>query len=166
MTTRGGAVNVSLSGAASYRGGVTSPSACPSCGAAVRPDSPWCTLCYADLQPPAAEPEPVPEAVPEPVATTPAPPPVPPVPAAAPSATPTANPTWPCTSCGTPNSFDRDTCSKCGTGFLAAAHDSGPLLELPVVGDIARLSRAQRLALVSGVVLVFIALTLIIGVVV
>ena len=76
---------------------------------------------------------------------------------------PSAEPTWPCSSCGTPNSFDRDTCVKCGTGFLATAHESGPLLELPVVGDITRLSRAQRLALVAGVVFLFVLLTLAIG---
>jgi len=162
MTTRGGTANVSPRAAASYRGGVTSPSVCPSCGAAVRPDSPWCTLCYADLR---AAPEPEPEPVAQPIAE--AAPVLPaPAPPLVPAAAPTATPTWPCSSCGTPNPFDRDTCVKCGTGFLAAAHDSGPLLELPVVGDITRLGRGQRLALVSGVVLLFIVLTLVFGLIV
>ena len=76
---------------------------------------------------------------------------------------PSAIPTWPCSACGTQNSFDRDTCEKCGLGFLAAARDTGPLLELPVVGDITRLSRGQRLALVVGVVFAFVVLTLVVG---
>jgi hypothetical protein len=50
-------------------------------------------------------------------------------------------------------------------GFLAAARDTGPLLELPVVGDITRFSRGQRLAMVAGVVLLFAVLTLLIGLV-
>ena len=165
MTTRGGAANVSPGAAASYRGGVTSASVCPSCGAAVRPDSPWCTLCYADLRA-APEPEPVPEPESPPMIASPAPTSEPPAAAEAAPAAPAAEPTWPCSSCGTPNPFDRDTCVKCGTGFLAAAHDSGPLLELPVVGDITRLGRGQRLALVSGVVLLFIVLTLVFGLIV
>ena len=32
---------------------------CPRCAALVRPEAPWCTLCYADLRP-APEPEPAP----------------------------------------------------------------------------------------------------------
>ena len=141
---------------------MTTPSTCPSCGATVRPDSPWCTLCYADLRPapePVAVVEPEPEPVAAPVAE-PGPPQLTPTPVQR-----TEPPTWPCTACGTSNSFDRDTCAKCGLGFLAAAKDTGPLLELPVVGDITRLGRGQRLALVSGVVLLFIVLTLVIGVV-
>ena len=31
---------------------------CPGCASAVRPGSPWCTLCFTDLRPPAPEPEP------------------------------------------------------------------------------------------------------------
>jgi hypothetical protein len=31
---------------------------CPTCGAHARLDAEWCTLCYADLRPPAPEPEP------------------------------------------------------------------------------------------------------------
>ena len=42
------------------------PAACPSCGAAVRSDVAWCTLCYASLLPqPEPEPEPEPEVEPE-----------------------------------------------------------------------------------------------------
>jgi hypothetical protein len=37
---------------------------CPRCAALVRPEAPWCTLCYADLRP-APEPEPEPEHAPE-----------------------------------------------------------------------------------------------------
>ena len=42
---------------------------CPSCGAAVRPGDPWCTLCWTDLRPkPAPPPPPVPAPVTAPVA--------------------------------------------------------------------------------------------------
>jgi hypothetical protein len=47
------------------------PAACPSCGAAVRQDVPWCLQCYASLLPePEQKPEQKPELEPEP---TPAP---------------------------------------------------------------------------------------------
>jgi hypothetical protein len=59
--------------------------------------------------------------------------------------------------------MERSTCASCGAGFLAAAKDDGPLLELPVVGDITRLGRGQRFALAGGVVLAFIVLTLLVG---
>ena len=168
-------------GLLSYRVRVTSPTACPSCGAALRPGQLWCTLCYADLRPP--EPEPTPEVAADPVAVVP-----PDIVAAAPDpldlstpldlvgraavpadltpaigAAPAAGPTWPCTTCGAANSFDRDLCGSCGSAFLAAARDDGPLLELPVVGDLTRLSRAQRLGLAAGLVVAFLAVVLIVG---
>jgi ribosomal protein L40E len=147
---------------------VTAPNACPACGAALRPDAPWCTLCYADLRPKPPEPEPQPEPQPEPVVQAPAPDPLTdPLPdLLAPAlSTPTIEgPTWPCTTCGGVNPMDRDTCASCGAGFLAAAKDESPLLELPVVGDITRLGRGQRFALAGGVVLAFVLLTLLIGV--
>jgi hypothetical protein len=75
-------------------------------------------------------------------------------------------PTWPCATCGATNPIDRDTCVGCGSPFLSALRDTeGPLLELPVVGDITRLGRGQRFALAGGVVLVFLVLTLLIGLV-
>lgn len=62
---------------------------CPHCGAVVRPDAPWCTLCLTDLRPaPAPVPEPVPEPVPVAVAA-----PVPePVPASVPASVPESVP--------------------------------------------------------------------------
>jgi hypothetical protein len=136
---------------------VTAPTACPSCGASLRPDAPWCTLCYADLRPkPAPESAPEPAREPEPVAAVEAP-------KAPPRPVPGDEPTWPCTTCGGVNAMERSTCASCGAGFLAAAKDDGPLLELPVVGDITRLGRGQRFALAGGVVLAFIVLTLLVG---
>lgn len=132
---------------------VTAPSACPACGAALRPDAPWCTLCYADLRP-KPEPEPLPE-----------PPPAqhPGIPTQPPHEGP--GPTWPCTVCGTANPIARDSCIGCGSGFLAGARSEAPLLDLPVVGDLTKLSRVQRVALAGGVVLAFILLTVLIGLV-
>jgi hypothetical protein len=74
-------------------------------------------------------------------------------------------PTWPCGACGTVNPMARDTCLACGTHFLAGLRQAGPLLELPVVGDITRLPRAHRFALAFGVVIAFVALTFLIGVI-
>jgi hypothetical protein len=152
---------------------MTAPAACPACGAAVRPESPWCTLCYADLRP---KPEPEPEPAPVDPVPAPEPAPVHPVPAASQPAIPAQaadpltaplaaldGPTWPCSACGTPNPMERETCSACGVGFLAGARDESPLLELPVVGDMTRLGRGQRIALAGGVVLVFVVLTLLAG---
>jgi predicted nucleic acid-binding Zn ribbon protein len=73
-------------------------------------------------------------------------------------------PSWPCSACGTVNPMAQDTCSSCGQHFLHAARQQGPLLDLPVIGDITRLERGQRFALAFGVVLVVIALTLLVGV--
>lgn len=46
------------------------------------------------------------------------------------------------------------TCPACGSGFLAALHDDEPpLLLIPGVGDLTRLSRRSRLLLALGLVL-------------
>jgi ribosomal protein L40E len=135
-------------------------SRCPHCRASVRPGAPWCTLCHADLRPP-----------PEPVAAAPAA--AAPVvraalldPLTAPAAAlglpspPGSEPTWPCSTCGATNPIAADTCASCGAGFLAGLRESeAPLLELPGVGDLTRMSRGQRLGIAFGVVLAFVALT-------
>ena len=143
-------------------------SRCPHCRASVRPGAPWCTLCHADLRP---EPSPV-AAVPAPVApvapVTPVVRPVDPLTAPAPalglSASPGDEPTWPCTTCGGVNPIAANACTSCGAGFLAGLRESeAPLLELPGVGDLTRMSRAQRLGIAFGVVLAFIVLTALLG---
>ncbi len=108
--------------------------ACPGCGAALRPDAPWCTLCFADLCP-----------TPEPAAAR----------APAPDAPLLGDgPSWPCSRCAAANGYERDTCRTCGASFLAAVKDDeAPLLVLPGVGDLSRLGRPQRLLLALGVVL-------------
>ena len=157
---------------------------CPSCAATLRPGAPWCTLCYTDLRPPAPVPPPAapptgppptgPPNAPHttaygPVALDPLTAPFEaltqpqeeqPAPQALP---PTAS--WPCASCGAANALTDSACSACGAGFLAGLRESeGPLLELPVVGDLGALSRGQRLGLAAGVVLVVIALVALLGV--
>ncbi len=148
---------------------------CPHCRAAVRPGAPWCTLCHADLRPPppAPEPEPAPLLVIPPTAsygaTAPDPLTAPAAGSSAPvsppsSAAPAADPTWPCATCGAANPLTAGACAACGAGFLAGLREAeGPLLELPGVGDLTRLSRGQRMALAFGVVLVVIALTALLG---
>ena len=132
----------------------------------MRPDAPWCTLCYADLRAPVVPPPVVPPpVVPAPVVAAPEPDALP-GPLDGPPAgalPPVGRPTWPCTVCGTANSLDLDICAGCGAGFMAAARDDTPLLELPVVGDITRLGRGQRFALAGGVVLAIVLLTFVIG---
>lgn len=137
---------------------------CPHCRGAIRSDAPWCTQCWVDLRPP-----------PEPVAAAPAPAlvPVGAAPAAAllSGAAPDDAPRpqhrgWPCSGCGAVNAVEDDACVACGTGFLAGLRqDAPPLLALPVVGDITRLSRAQRLGMASAVVLLFALLTVLLSIV-
>ena len=147
---------------------------CPSCGAAVRVGDPWCTLCYADLRPAPPVVEPVVESpapsqevgpLEEPSAYRPSPVGGP-DPLTAPInvvASPIAGPSWPCPACGTVNPMADDVCSACGRHFLAGARDDSPLLELPVVGDITKLSRGSRFGIAFGVILAFIFLTVILG---
>ena len=146
-----------MAGTLSYRVRVTSPIACPSCGAALRLGQPWCSLCYADLRPP-AEPDSAPAAAPAPVLLSPGVNPEPTIVLEQGEA-----PTWPCTTCGAANPFDHDLCAGCGSAFLAAARDDAPLLELPVVGDLTRLGRGQRLGLAAGLVIAFLTVLFIVG---
>lgn len=128
---------------------------CPHCRASVRPGAPWCTLCHADLR---LAPEP---AVPAPTAAAPAATAAVP---AAPAIRPDGEATWPCTTCGARNALRADACAACGAGFLAGLRDSeGPLLEIPGVGDLTRMSRGQRMLLAFGVVLAVIALVALLG---
>lgn len=130
------------------------PSRCPSCAAAVRPDAPWCTQCYAALAVPARETVP---AIPAPRRAE-----APPRHAKAPVPAPPA--TWPCTACATANPLALDRCATCDTPFLAdLAREEPPLLVLPVVGDVARLSRTVRVALGLGVSTAAVAVTGVLG---
>jgi ribosomal protein L40E len=140
--------------------------ACPSCGAALRPDAPWCSLCYHDLRPaaPAPAPEPAPAygghdpltaplldvllpvapvAQPAPEAAAPV---VPVVPA------PRAEVSWPCTRCGADNALTMNACRDCGSPFLGGTSEP-PALVLPGVGDLTKLSRGHRAAVAVGVVM-------------
>ncbi|MCU1692055.1 MAG: hypothetical protein JWM64_1146 [Frankiales bacterium] len=149
---------------------------CPGCSAAVRPDAPWCTQCYADLRAPA--PALLPVQTPAPAvlsvqAPAPASSPAAPValraPAPAPSPAAPVSPAapgacWPCSTCGAANGLDRDTCAACGAGFLSALRATEePLLVLPVVGDLGAMSRAQRLGLAAAVVVAVLLLTALLG---
>ena len=146
---------------------------CPACAATLRPDAPWCTLCYADLRPALAPaPAPAPALAPPPLPARLAP--IPPAyaaldldPLTAPLDALAEKPVsrWPCATCGAANDLTHSACAGCGAGFLAGLREAeGPLLELPVVGDLGALSRAQRLGLAAGVVLAVIALVALLGV--
>ena len=63
------------------------------------------------------------------------------------------------------NALAADACVACGAGFLAALRlADGPVLELPVVGDLGRLSRGQRLGAAAGLVSVLLLLVALLGV--
>ena len=133
---------------------------CPHCRGAVRPDAPWCTQCWADLRPAPPPPPPVvAAAVPAPAVPAPA--------AGQPAegTAPAAAKGWPCATCGHVNGLEHDACAACGTGMFAALRAAEePLLLVPGLGDLTRYSRAQRLALAGGVVLVVCLLVLLVGV--
>ncbi len=146
--------------------------ACPSCGAGLRPDALWCSLCHQDLRPAPAPVEPDPAPAPvyaghDPLtaplldmflAPAPAPAPeatgVPAVPetAATAAAEPGAAVTWPCTLCGAQNALALDVCAACGSPFLAGATEL-PTIVLPGVGDLRKLSRVHRAGVAFAVLL-------------
>lgn len=145
----------------------------------MRPDAQWCGQCYADFRPPVpSQPAAAPPTTPAPTASygVPALDPLtaplsvlatslagPQTPAEAPAADVravprTAEPTWPCTRCDAVNPLSATACVTCGSGFLAAVKDDEkPLLELPLVGDLGRMSRGRRLGLAVAVVLALLA---------
>jgi uncharacterized OB-fold protein len=164
--------------------GDVSDGRCRACGAAVAPNAAWCSLCFADLRPPAPEPQPPPATAREPLrepvsvasaATTPfAPgPPVGPGPAATPveaaglievdpadplgMAEPTATPTWPCPRCGHQVAIELDACDACGAGFLSGAASTNAV-RLPVVGEVTSMSSSQRLLMAIAVAIVVMGL--------
>jgi hypothetical protein len=131
----------------------------------------WCSLCYADLRPaaPAVEPALAPATEPAPAlepAQTLEPalgrqplsvPGAPPAAAAPGLAAPVLAPSkrearWPCTRCGASNPMSEDACTDCGAGFLASVASTTPT-HLPLVGDVQRMSQAQRI-LVGAIVAV------------
>ncbi len=126
--------------------------ACPACGAALRPGAPWCTLCYADLRP-APEPEPASTigeyAEPAPTPLTLSQPPAGTVPSAG---TDPLGPTWPCSRCGGRNALALAACTACGASFLAAVRDDAVALVVPGIGDLMTMSRGKRLGVAAGAV--------------
>ena len=134
---------------------------CPHCRGALGPQAQWCTQCWADLRPP-----PVHAAVaPAPAGTggqSPAAAGIDPV--ALPAPRPGGARGWPCSGCGEVNAVELTSCGACGTGFLAGLRkESAAGLALPVVGDLTLLSRAQRLGLAGGVVLLAMVLITLLG---
>jgi hypothetical protein len=129
--------------------------ACPACGASVRVDAPWCSLCHADLRPAPEPPPALPDAALDPL-TAPLldlvlPRAVQPLPVAEePVPVPASEAFWPCARCQSPNAITATSCTVCGFGFLGSPERVS--LVLPVVGDLTRLSRAQLVGLAVAVV--------------
>ena len=127
--------------------------ACPACGAALRPGAPWCTLCYADLRTAPepdhvltigayAEPAPALLSVSDLPAGTDLPAGI----------DPPRGPTWPCSRCGGRNALALAACTACGASFLAAVRDDALALVVPGVGNLMTMSRGKRLGLAFGAV--------------
>jgi hypothetical protein len=57
-----------------------------------------------------------------------------------------------------------DVCAACGMPFLSGVHADDPVLELPVVGDITKLSRGQRFVFAGVVIVAIVLLTVLLGV--
>jgi hypothetical protein len=90
--------------------------------------------------------------------------PVPRRPEPRPEPRPAAAASWPCTSCSAANPLDADRCGACDTPFLADLSRAEPaLLVLPVVGDVGRLSRAQRVLFGLGASVGAVAVTGVLG---
>lgn len=143
---------------------------CPSCGASVRGEATFCTLCFHDLRP-----APVPASVAALQETDPLTAPLWQVGGAAAPGAPDVGPasadgagastTWPCTTCGADNNLSADICSACGAGFLAVLRDKdGPALVLPLVGDLGAMSRSGRAGVALGLVLLVCLLVTLTGV--
>jgi hypothetical protein len=159
-------------------------SRCPACGAATPETVPWCSLCYADLRPVPAAAVPAPRHIAsEDVQTAPsvmledpavdpltAPistllePPAEPLPGVV-EPEPDAAAAWPCARCGAHVPLLLDACSECGAGFLAGAIPP-PTMSVPIVGDVSRLSKAQRFALAAGLAVGLIVVFLVLGTIV
>jgi hypothetical protein len=172
-------------------------SRCPACGAATPETVPWCSLCYADLRPVPAAAVPAPRHVATednptavtgrledpaadpltaPISTLLELPTVPTVPIEAVEAAGEQLPgvvepvldaaTWPCSRCGAHVPLALDACDECGAGFLAGAIPP-PTMSVPIVGDVSRLSKAQRFGLAAGlaagIIVVFLALATVVG---
>ena len=161
------------------------PGRCPRCAGAVRPGAPWCTQCHLPLegrghaaQHPAAQapgggpgqvapagqhPAPTPyegagqavqAALHRPVLSDLPGPVTPPDPAGPPE----HGGGWPCSACGRDNPWEAALCAGCGTPFLGGAGAELPRVALPGVGDLSRLGRGQRAALVTAVLLLGVVL--------
>lgn len=152
---------------------------CPACGAALADGAQWCTLCFADLRPPAPAPEPEPEPVavpvPEPVAVgaaaasapliplQPLPPhpildapmfdaPILDGPVSKPADVTLADRGWPCHQCGRSVALDLTECDACGSPFLGGS-TVDISLRVPGVGDLASLSSGRRIGFMAGAAL-------------
>ncbi|MCU1593312.1 MAG: hypothetical protein JWO12_704 [Frankiales bacterium] len=116
-------------------------------------------LCHTDLRPQAPEPAVVPAQAPIAPAPTASYGPPAPDPLTQPLSEvlgePRAEASWPCGMCQAVNPMTADVCGVCQQPFLAAMRSGEqPVLVLPVVGDIGRLSRGRRIALALGLVAV------------
>ena len=89
-------------------------------------------------------------------------PPLPSLRAPAPVAT-DGGPGWPCTTCGQDNPLQASACTACGLPFLGGRDAAVPRLALPVVGDLGRLSRGQRVVAAGAVLLLGVLLLLLLS---
>ena len=70
---------------------------------------------------------------------------------------------WPCGACAEQNALADERCASCGEGFLGALRSTEALLVLPVVGDLAAMPPARRVAGAVAVVVAFLVLSVLLG---
>ncbi|HEU0100777.1 MAG TPA: hypothetical protein VFR07_00490 [Mycobacteriales bacterium] len=143
---------------------------CPRCAAQLRAGAPWCTQCFLEVEVEVEVEVQVEVEVPLDV----------PAPAQvavedggsrqrrageADAGDPAGAARWPCSACGTRTPLTESACGGCGLGFLGGVAADAPVLELPLVGDLGRLSGAQRTVLALVVVLAVMLATALLGLV-
>jgi hypothetical protein len=69
---------------------------------------------------------------------------------------------WPCSVCGAHVPLLLDACSGCGAGFLTGAIPP-TTMSVPIVGDVSRLSKAQRFGLAAGLAIAIVVLFLVLA---
>lgn len=68
---------------------------------------------------------------------------------------------WPCPRCGASVPISLDACPDCGAGFLSSVKQVTST-KLPIVGDVGRMSQAQRLMIGAGISIVLMVIFVVI----
>jgi hypothetical protein len=73
-------------------------------------------------------------------------------------------PTWPCGSCASANPLEAAVCGVCGAAFLeAVTRTEPPLLVLPLLGDLSRMTKLHWFGLGAALLLLAVVLSVLLG---